>query len=579
MNITQNCGLILNARLHLAKALVPCCLLLGILQLPLVSQAQTTISIGDIQVLGVTSDAADSFSFVLWNDISSGTVISFRDSSFANTTSTMVSNENSMTITFDQAVSAGSVIGFSNATPSVATLNGGSLTATISGALSGISNSGDQVFAYQGNNTSSTDFSPATLLYGFNIANTDWIATGTADSNKSYLPDAINFTDANFDSGNFDNADYAGTRSGLTTATYRAAISNIENYTQNDARFDLGTTAFSISGTTNLHWDANGTTAGNGGSGTWDTTTQSRFKNGSAGTTYLRWVNSTTGNDHTAVFGGTAGTVDVAASGVTASGLQFDTTGYTLSGNTITLSGASTPVIATGANNASISALLAGIQGFTKTGSGTLTLSGTNNYSGDTTVSEGIILVNGDQSAATGNVTVSPGTTLGGIGTIGGDTTITGTLSTGSSAATGSVGTLTWAGSGTDLTFASGSSWLIDLVEGISPSSDRMTVGGSLFIDPTASITFTDTGDYTTGNSFTLASYSNRSGFFSNYASSGNYVIGGNNYYLDYGSTTITLTATPVPEPITFVPLGVVLAAGAWYYRRRTRPATPVFGV
>ena len=58
----------------------------------------------------------------------------------------------------------------------------------------------------------------------------------------------------------------------------------------------------------------------------------------------------------------------------------------------------------------------------TKTGPGTLTLSGANSYSGATTIAGGALLVNG--SLGTGTVTVSGGATLGGTGVIGGTTTV-----------------------------------------------------------------------------------------------------------------------------------------------------------
>jgi autotransporter-associated beta strand protein len=58
---------------------------------------------------------------------------------------------------------------------------------------------------------------------------------------------------------------------------------------------------------------------------------------------------------------------------------------------------------------------------FVKTGTGTLTLSGDNTYSQETRVNVGTLLVNGDQSAATGTVTVAASAALGGGGTVGGD--------------------------------------------------------------------------------------------------------------------------------------------------------------
>ena len=67
---------------------------------------------------------------------------------------------------------------------------------------------------------------------------------------------------------------------------------------------------------------------------------------------------------------------------------------------------------------------------------------GTNNYNGVTTVSAGRLLINGNQSTALGNVSVSSGATLGGTGTVGGATTI----SSGAFLAPGaSPGTLTFA--------------------------------------------------------------------------------------------------------------------------------------
>ncbi|HPM81104.1 MAG TPA: autotransporter-associated beta strand repeat-containing protein, partial [Candidatus Anammoximicrobium sp.] len=68
-----------------------------------------------------------------------------------------------------------------------------------------------------------------------------------------------------------------------------------------------------------------------------------------------------------------------------------------------------------------------------KAGSGTLTLSGPSTYTGTTTVSEGTLLVNGNNGAATGAVSVAAGAVLGGNGTIGGAVSGTGTVAPGAS--------------------------------------------------------------------------------------------------------------------------------------------------
>lgn len=346
-------------------------------------RAQTSLSVGDIQVTGVTGDANDSFSFVLWKDIAANTVIRFMDQSFTNATTGVLGTENDMSLTFTSGLSAGTLVRVEDGGTTL--VNGGAFSGTKIGSLSGISVSGDQVFVYQGAAMASgTDFTGRTLLYGFNISSSNWVTSG-ANTQNSFLPTAISGLDANIDSGSFDNADYSGTRTGMTTAAYRAAVANIANFTQSNTRSDLGTGGFSSTSSVSLHWDANGTTANNGGSGTWDDTTQSLFKNGASGTTYLHWVNSSAGNDHTAVFGGTAGTVSVAASGVTASGLQFDTTGYTVQSNTVTLTG-TTPAINVTTGTSTISSTLAGTAGFTKSGTGTLSLTSANTISGDATL-------------------------------------------------------------------------------------------------------------------------------------------------------------------------------------------------
>jgi autotransporter-associated beta strand protein len=93
------------------------------------------------------------------------------------------------------------------------------------------------------------------------------------------------------------------------------------------------------------------------------------------------------------------------------------------------------------------SGILSGAGSLTKTGAGTLRLTGANTYSGTTAIAAGTLLVNGDQTAAAGAVTVLAGGTLGGTGVVGGQTTIesAATLSPGNSPGTlGFAGGLTW---------------------------------------------------------------------------------------------------------------------------------------
>lgn len=80
-----------------------------------------------------------------------------------------------------------------------------------------------------------------------------------------------------------------------------------------------------------------------------------------------------------------------------------------------------------------VTALLAGDGGIIKVGAGTLVLTGTNSYTGTTSVNVGTLRVNGDQSAAFGGVSVAAGATLGGTGVIGGATSIAGVHAPGAS--------------------------------------------------------------------------------------------------------------------------------------------------
>jgi autotransporter-associated beta strand protein len=86
--------------------------------------------------------------------------------------------------------------------------------------------------------------------------------------------------------------------------------------------------------------------------------------------------------------------------------------------------------LTTGSNNASstFSGILSGGAAFTKVGTGTLTLSGNNLYTGPTTIAAGTLLIQGTQPRSA--VTVNNGAVLGGSGTSG-PVTVRGTISPG----------------------------------------------------------------------------------------------------------------------------------------------------
>ncbi|MGC4016304.1 MAG: autotransporter-associated beta strand repeat-containing protein [Luteolibacter sp.] len=102
--------------------------------------------------------------------------------------------------------------------------------------------------------------------------------------------------------------------------------------------------------------------------------------------------------------------------------------------------------IHTGANAVEMSGVISGSNTFNKLGTGSLTLSAANTYSGATIVSAGTLLVNG--SLGNGAVTVASGATLGGTGSLGGTATVNGSLAPGAASIESlNVGSLSLAGS------------------------------------------------------------------------------------------------------------------------------------
>jgi fibronectin-binding autotransporter adhesin len=106
--------------------------------------------------------------------------------------------------------------------------------------------------------------------------------------------------------------------------------------------------------------------------------------------------------------------------------------------------------------------------------SNSLTLAGTNTYTGSTTLGlAATLLVNGATDPAS-SVSVGPAATLGGTGIIGGSVTVSGTLKP---AAATTTGTLTVGGAGVgDVTFAAGSNFDVNLT---AAGSDELIVAGT----------------------------------------------------------------------------------------------------
>ncbi|ESQ82793.1 hypothetical protein ABENE_20805, partial [Asticcacaulis benevestitus DSM 16100 = ATCC BAA-896] len=180
---------------------------------------------------------------------------------------------------------------------------------------------------------------------------------------------------------------------------------------------------------------------------------------------------------------------------ITAGGLQIGNGGATgsLAGN-ITNNGA---LEFNRSGSLVLAGLISGTGSVRQSGSGTTILTGANSYTGATNVATGTLLVNGDQSLATGTATVSATATLGGTGIIGGnvDMSAGGTLAAGSNGA----GTLTING-----TLALGNTSQLNFEFGQAnavggPLNDLINVGGSLTLDGTINIATAPGGSFDIG--------------------------------------------------------------------------------
>ncbi len=214
----------------------------------------------------------------------------------------------------------------------------------------------------------------------------------------------------------------------LTLATASSGISGFAasdftltttNFTNNNS---LGGGAFSITTSGNdlnlvftgaavatEYWDINGATAGAGGatpSGTWSTGTA----NWSYSPTGVAATNNWTNGDNAVLSAGSDATGSYTltlSGGVTAQNITMEEgTSILLTGSTLTLAGTTPTITVTGATQAmTIGSVITdtAAAGLTKAGSGTLSLSGINTYTGGTTISAGTLQIGTAGSLGSGS--------------------------------------------------------------------------------------------------------------------------------------------------------------------------------
>lgn len=232
-----------------------------------ITPGPTVLTVGDLSIIGFNLNAPDNFAFVTWVDLIENTIIKFTDNGFlstapANQASNARGGENFVIWKNNSGITipAGTVITIQD--------NGTSATnfgTIVSGNLSGLSASGDNIFAYQGAalsgsfpdwsaNSNPTTFN-GTILFGLyaqgSSSITSWLSTGTASSNATYLPTELNVAFGNVAlASNSSKGQYTGSRNNqLSMSAYKAMVTDTANWTKASGAgpVSLDVTPFTIS--------------------------------------------------------------------------------------------------------------------------------------------------------------------------------------------------------------------------------------------------------------------------------------------------------------------------------------------
>jgi autotransporter-associated beta strand protein len=212
--------------------------------------------------------------------------------------------------------------------------------------------------------------------------------------------------------------------------------------------------------------------------------------------------------------------------------LRFNYDGPALNINRQIVLGTGGGAINSNGNNAGVAGLISGTS-LTKLGTGTLTLTNNNTYTGGTTVSAGTLLVNSAIGSATGSgaVTVNALATLGGTGTITGNVTNNGIVAPGIN-----VNQLSLSGTYTQGAVAK---LAIDLAS--TANYDKLIVGGAATLAGSLDVTLTNGFVPQSGNSFTLLTASGLGG--TQFTTTNLPMLtGGLSWNVAYSATAVTLS-------------------------------------
>jgi autotransporter-associated beta strand protein len=220
------------------------------------------------------------------------------------------------------------------------------------------------------------------------------------------------------------------------------------------------------------------------------------------------------------------------AGGTSANDLSLGTNAVTLgtpagTSRTITTNGSATLTIGGVISNGTTA------NSIVKAGTGTLKLTGTNAYTGATTVNGGTLKVNGSIATSSGVTINGSGATLAGTGTVSGITLTSGTITPGD----GGIGTLT----ASSLDWAGGNNLTFDL-SGVDSTADLLSLSGSLTKSGSGTYAFDFSGGLA-GQTYTLIDFGSNSGFSVGDFSVNSGISG------TFGLSGTSLTFTAVPEP------------------------------
>ncbi|MBK97168.1 MAG: hypothetical protein CL672_00005, partial [Balneola sp.] len=200
---------------------------------------QTTLSPGEMAIIGIGADNPDDFHFIFLVDIESGTEIIFTDSGWKSDNTFRV-NEGATKYTAPSALNAGTVISYITNAANFRNVSDADVgTGSFSLALAG-----DQLLAFQGSGASPS------FIFAVNLETNAWQSDATSAKTSALPQGLVNGITAlavgPSASSDYDNAWYSGSTS-ANPSSLLALIGDNSNWTGNNSTTYSPQTSFTIS--------------------------------------------------------------------------------------------------------------------------------------------------------------------------------------------------------------------------------------------------------------------------------------------------------------------------------------------